>query len=136
MEDIIDDELGESCSPVKSRSVTPLPNAENDIALAATSPDDHDPREIACVVLRSAIRFVQGKDGGTLLDIAEDRFHHLNSTGAVVLGRLLSGRTVQTVSMQIANETSSDLNEIRADVKTFLADLCNKRLIEFRERAS
>lgn len=85
------------------------------------------------VTLSRHVRFVDGADGGTILDIAADRFYHLNPTGALILRRLLNDESCQDLIQLLASKTGANPEQIRDDLSPFVADLVARRFISLGE---
>lgn len=74
-------------------------------------------------------RFVANVDGGVVLDMAADRFFGLDPVGAFIWKRIEEGLSEAEIVTRVSQECGAELEAVRTDVRSFLADLQQKGLV-------
>ncbi len=87
------------------------------------------------IALCRHVRFVDGADGGTLLDIGADRFYNLNATGALILRGLLDRESSENLVECLVSKTRADPEQVRNDLSSFVTELLARRFISLDERS-
>jgi Coenzyme PQQ synthesis protein D (PqqD) len=69
------------------------------------------------------------QDGAAILDIEQGLVSTLNPTGAYVWQRLQRGEVLETIIANLAHETGEESLLVERDVREFVEDLKQKRLL-------
>jgi len=75
------------------------------------------------------LRSIVNDDGAVILDIEHDLISTLNPTGAYVWQGLQRGELLETIIANLARETGQDSLLVERDVREFVEDLKQKRLL-------
>jgi hypothetical protein len=78
---------------------------------------------------KSNLRAIVNSDGAVILDIEHDLISTLNPTGAYVWEGLQRGESLETISSVLARETGEESTLVERDVREFVEDLKQKRLL-------
>jgi len=75
------------------------------------------------------LQTVVDRDGAAILDIERGQVSTLNSTGAYVWQGLQRGESRETIIANLAGETGEESLLVERDVREFVEDLKQKRLL-------
>jgi len=75
------------------------------------------------------IRSIVDHDGAVILDIKQDAMLRLNSTGAYVWQKLLDGKLVEEIVVELSAEMGVDPIVVDRDVRSFLDQLKSRHLM-------
>jgi hypothetical protein len=75
------------------------------------------------------LRSIVNDDGAVILDIERDSISTLNPTGAYVWQGLQRGESLETIIANLARETGEEFLLVEHDVREFVEDLKQKRLL-------
>jgi Coenzyme PQQ synthesis protein D (PqqD) len=75
------------------------------------------------------LQSVVDQDGAVILDIERGRISTLNPTGAFVWQGLQRGESLESIIANLARETGEPSLMVERDVREFLEDLKQKRLL-------
>jgi hypothetical protein len=78
---------------------------------------------------KSNLRAIVNSDGAVILDIEHNLISTLNPTGAYVWQGLQRGESLETISSDLARETGEESTLVERDVREFVEDLKQKRLL-------
>ncbi|WP_433701334.1 PqqD family protein [Nocardiopsis sp. CA-288880] len=76
-----------------------------------------------------AVKFVVQEDGAMLLDLATGKFYGLNPTGAGLWKSLIGGNDPEELAENLAAETDTAPEIVKADVNRLVQDLSERGLI-------
>jgi hypothetical protein len=82
--------------------------------------------------LRPNLRSFVDHDGAVILDIERDTMLTLNSTGGLIWNKLQQGMLIDQITLEVADETRTDLAIVERDIHEFLAELKSRHLISSR----
>jgi Coenzyme PQQ synthesis protein D (PqqD) len=86
-------------------------------------------RMIAMVSQAPNLKAIVNEDGAAILDIEHDLIATLNPMGAYVWQGLQRGETIDTIIANLSRDTGEDSLLVEADVREFVAELQQKRLM-------
>jgi hypothetical protein len=75
------------------------------------------------------LQSVVDQDGAVILDIERGLISTLNPTGAYVWQGLERGESLETIMANLARETGEESLRVERDVREFVEDLKQKRLL-------
>ncbi len=75
------------------------------------------------------LRAIVSGDGAAILDMEHDSISTLNPTGAYVWQGLQQGQSIETVIANLARDTGADALLVESDVREFVEELQQKRLL-------
>lgn len=81
-------------------------------------------------IVKPGLRSLVTTDGAMILDIEADEMTTLNPTGGYVWARLQEGKTVEDIVASLTKETGQNPVVVAADVKEFIEQLAEKRLVQ------
>jgi hypothetical protein len=79
--------------------------------------------------IATPIRSTVDGDGAVILDIERNQIVTLNTTGGFVWERLKRGESVDMIVQELAQATETDPHVVEQDVRAFLCQLAEKRLL-------
>lgn len=79
--------------------------------------------------IATRIRSTVDGDGGVILDIDRNQIVTLNSTGGFIWERLKRGESLDMIVQELAQATETDPHVVEQDVRAFLGQLAEKRLL-------
>jgi predicted DNA-binding transcriptional regulator len=75
------------------------------------------------------VRTSHGQDGAVLLDVSQGKIYGLNPVASRIFRLLAEGLDQKQIQTEISREFTIDLETVRKDVTSFLAQLAKHRLI-------
>jgi len=84
---------------------------------------------MAITTLMHDLQMVCDNDGAVILDVKRDAMVTLNPTGAFVWERLRRGDSLDIIVRALAETTGTEAREIESDVRSFVEELTEKRLM-------
>jgi Coenzyme PQQ synthesis protein D (PqqD) len=75
------------------------------------------------------LQSIVNQDGAVILNIERGLISTLNPTGAYVWQGLQNGESLETIVLNLAHETGEEALTVERDVRDFVEDLKQKRLL-------
>jgi hypothetical protein len=75
------------------------------------------------------LRAIVSGDGAAILDIEHNSISTLNPTGAYIWQGLQQGQSIETVIANLARDTEADPLSVESDVREFVEELQQKRIL-------
>jgi hypothetical protein len=79
--------------------------------------------------IATRIRSTVDGDGAVILDIERNQIVTFNTTGGFVWERLKRGKSVDMIVQELAQATETDPHVVEQDVRAFLGQLAETRLL-------
>jgi len=75
-----------------------------------------------------SLRSVVDQDGAVILDVERDAVVSLNATGGYIWDRLLKGKLIEEIVVDLARDTGAELAVVERDVHDFIDQLKSRHL--------
>ena len=82
------------------------------------------------LTISQSVRLTKSQDGGILLDVEQGEIFRLNPAGTRIIELLKEGHNGPALTRAVSREFGAPEQVVREDVRDFLSELRERRLIE------